>query len=100
MKKILSAVLLLCVASLSSAEESYASELYEIYCKHCHGVQGTGAPLAFNEQAWAPYLQKGVMRLVQSTINGSGKMPAMGTCMECEPEDLVELIQWMSQPKP
>lgn len=95
MKKI--TLLLFALTSISLAQaDDYTVELYNLYCKACHGVKGSGAPLAFSSE-WKPYLKLGTDTLVNNAITGIRNMPAMGTCSECEVEDLEDLITYMSQ---
>ncbi|ASP40680.1 cytochrome c5 family protein [Bacterioplanes sanyensis] len=90
------AVALLCGANTASAVDDYTVELYEIYCTACHGVGLSGAPLAFSDE-WQDRLDKGMDVLISHTINGIGNMPAMGTCGECNEDDLRDLIQYMAK---
>ena len=39
MKKILSALVFLCLFSVAHAADPYTEELYGLYCKSCHGVR-------------------------------------------------------------
>ncbi|GEM_PF-2630345 len=96
MKKIITILLFLSVIPFANSADPYIEELYGLYCTSCHGVKGSGAPMAFTND-WKPYLRKGMNTLVNNSITGTGNMPAMGTCSECGPEELEELIQYMSQ---
>ncbi len=96
MKKIIATLLFLSAIPFANAEDPYIEELYDLYCSTCHGVKGSGAPMAFTND-WRPYLRKGMNTLVNNSIQGIGNMPAMGTCSECGPEDLEDLIKYMSQ---
>lgn len=97
MIKIISTLLLAGVACAASATDDYTKELYGLYCKACHGVQGSGAPQAFTDKDWKPYLKLGMDKLVNNAINGIRNMPAMGTCSECDAQDLQDIIEYMSQ---
>lgn len=98
MIKILTSLCLLTVFAFpATASDDYTEELYELYCHSCHGVKGSGAPLAFNQSEWKPYLKKGINKLIDNAISGIGNMPAMGTCSECGPEELQDLIEFMSK---
>lgn len=96
MKKIITILLLLSVIPLANSADPYTEELYDLYCTTCHAVKGSGAPLAFSNE-WRPYLRKGINTLVNNSINGIGNMPAMGTCSECGPEEMEDIIKYMSQ---
>ena len=80
-----------------SATDPYIVELYQYNCKACHGNAKSEAPTAFNSKRWSSLLKKkGIDGLTENTINGLGNMPAMGSCMECGPEEIAQLIQYMS----
>jgi cytochrome c5 len=76
-----------------------APELAAIYdrsCRSCHTLAATGAPLTGDTAAWAPRMDKGMDVLLQNVINGSGRMPPLGLCMDCTPEQFTVLIQFMA----
>ena len=82
------------------AADEYIKELYEINCKVCHGEKSSDAPLAFKPKDWAKRIKKkGVAGLVETSITGIGNMPPLGTCFECGPEELEELIKYMASEK-
>lgn len=96
MKKILTPLLLAALLPTAHATDDYTRELFELYCQACHGVAGSGAPRAFTRE-WQPYLKQGMDTLVRNAIGGIRNMPAMGTCNECGPQELEDLIRYMSQ---
>lgn len=53
-------------------------------------------PLAGDESAWAPRRERGLAALVESTVNGVGGMPPLGTCSFCTQEDLELLIAYLA----
>lgn len=71
--------------------------IYDRSCKNCHTITSTGAPLTGDSNAWAERKKKGMDTLIDSVINGFGGMPPFGLCMDCEPEELEALIQFMSE---
>lgn len=90
---------LLCLISpLTLATDDYTIELYDLYCTACHAVEASGAPQAFTDE-WEDVLDKGMEETVNNAIAGTGNMPAMGTCVECTPEDMEALIQYMATEK-
>lgn len=100
MKKTLTACLLaLCLphSIAAIAADDYTIELYELYCQACHGVKGSGAPQAFNSKEWDSYLKKGIDAAVNNSIKGINNMPPMGTCAECGPTELKDIILHMSR---
>ena len=94
MKKILTALLLVTVLPATHANDDYTRELYELYCQACHGAAVSGAPRSFSRE-WQPWLKKGLPQMVENAIRGTGNMPAMGTCNECGPQELEDLIRYM-----
>jgi len=88
----------LALAEDNSAVDPYIAELYEYNCKACHGNKASVAPPAFDTKLWANLLKKKTLPgLVKNSINGVGSMPAMGSCMECGPEEIEQLIVFMSK---
>jgi cytochrome c5 len=93
--------LFLCgLTSNVQAVDDYTVELYELYCKACHTVEGAATPIAFSPNDWSKRLKQGLDGLVDSAINGVGNMPAQGLCQECTYEDFEDLINYMVSPKP
>ncbi|QQD20621.1 hypothetical protein GJQ55_02030 [Venatoribacter cucullus] len=96
MRKTLTALLLVTVLPAAHADDDYTHELYELYCQACHGAAVSGAPRSFSRD-WQPWLKKGLPQMVENAIRGTGNMPAMGTCNECGPQELEDLIRYMSR---
>jgi cytochrome c5 len=77
----------------------FAPELAAIYdrsCRNCHTLATTGAPLTGDTSGWAPRMDKGMDVLLQNVINGFGRMPPLGLCMDCTPEQFTALIKFMA----
>lgn len=70
--------------------------LYAQSCKTCHGVSGSGAPLAGDHAAWEPRYSKGLDVLLGSAVNGINGMPAGGQCFSCTADDYLALIKFMA----
>lgn len=83
-----------CVSA--SGADHRTEELYSIYCSSCHGVKNAEAPEAFNVPVWQKRLAKGTDAVVANALKGIGNMPPQGTCFECAPADLRNLIRYMS----
>ena len=79
-------------------KDARLSELYQHSCRACHGVTGSGAPLAGDRAAWAPRRAKGEAQLLKSVVEGYRGMPAGGQCFACGPEDYKALVRFMSAP--
>ena len=65
-------------------------------CATCHARPGVAVPLVGDESAWAPRRERGLTALVESTVNGVGGMPPLGTCSFCTQEDLEILIAYLA----
>ena len=86
-------------ASVSAFAGNRTEELYSIYCSSCHDVKNAEAPEAFNAAVWKKRLAKGTDVVVANAIKGIGNMPPQGTCFECAPADVRNLIRYMSSAK-
>lgn len=86
-------------AQFSWATDQAIVDRYNRSCIACHSSGAAGAPIAFNVEAWAPRLEKGMDVLLQSTINGLNAMPPKGVCFDCSEEDFKALIVYMSSAK-
>ena len=95
---ILSLGLAMMCASATAVANNRTEELYTIYCSSCHGVKNAEAPEAFNVSVWKKRMAKGTDVVVANAIKGIGNMPPLGTCFECAPADLRNLIRYMSSP--
>lgn len=73
------------------------AQLFRQTCANCHTQPITTAPQSGDRQAWQKILAKGMDITLERTINGYGGMPPGGQCFECTPEDLRQLILFMSQ---
>lgn len=96
---ILSLGLGLVFASVGAVASNRTEELYSIYCSSCHSVKNAEAPEAFNVAVWKKRMAKGTDLVVANAIKGIGNMPPQGTCFECAPADLRNLIRYMSSPQ-
>lgn len=87
------------MVSTHAMSDDYREELYDIYCSGCHAVTASNAPQAFSTD-WAPIVQRnGIDALVNNSIRGIGNMPAMGTCSECNADDMRDIILYMTEAK-
>lgn len=77
--------------------ESHPGEgTYNRSCFSCHAGGVAGAPVPGDEEAWAPRVAKGRDALLASVKEGMPPgMPAMGLCMSCTDEELVQAIDYM-----
>lgn len=91
---------LLSLSSLSVSSwaiDPFVVELYQSSCKVCHDAGVAGAPKSFDVNAWQERLKKGEDVLLNNAIMGYKGMPPLGMCSDCTKEDLVDLINYMSQ---
>tara|TARA_R110001592_G_scaffold7126_1_gene40165 strand:- start:32590 stop:32781 length:192 start_codon:yes stop_codon:yes gene_type:complete len=58
--------------------------------------ESTGAPKLGDTKAWKNILSKGIDVTLDRVMNGYGGMPPAGQCFECSPDQLIELIRYMS----
>jgi cytochrome c5 len=73
--------------------------VYDSSCKLCHSNPASGAPLTGDHKAWAPRIAQGSDTLLDHTINGYQGMPPMGMCMQCDEDQFIALIEFMSGAK-
>lgn len=85
------------VGRITPADPALA-EIYHRSCRSCHGVQGSGAPLTGDVAAWQPRLELGMDTMVQRVIEGSGGMPPLGMCFDCDEAQFSALIEFMASP--
>lgn len=99
MFKIATFVTAIFVSFSAVAAEQATVDRYNRACVACHSSGAAGAPIAFDAEAWAPRLEKGMPALLQSTVKGLNAMPPKGMCFDCSEDDFKALITYMSSPK-
>ena len=77
-------------------ELSVAMEKWSRSCALCHVRGEGGAPLVGDAEAWAPRLAQGEAVILRHTLDGFGKMPPLGYCMDCTERDYLVLIDFMA----
>lgn len=82
--------------ALSYPLSSELKTIFDETCAQCHLKVSTGAPKAGDSKAWEKILSKGMDATLERSMNGYGGMPPAGQCFECSPEQLIELIRYMS----
>ena len=86
-------------AKAGFVEPTGAPEVVAIYnrsCRSCHAQGQARAPLTGDTLGWEPRLAQGMDVLLDHTINGYQGMPPMGMCFDCDEDDFVALIKYMS----
>ncbi len=69
--------------------------LYENYCSGCHASGAGGAPKYGDASTWAPVLKHGMNTVYENAIKGTGGMPAKGTCVSCNDQDIKQAVDYM-----
>jgi cytochrome c5 len=72
--------------------------IYDAFCSACHANPPDimlQAPRISESQVWRGLLSQGKSKLLQSTIQGLGAMPARGGCFECSDAQLQAAIDYM-----
>ena len=88
----------LALADQLMPETPELSEIYQRTCRNCHTLEATGAPLTGDQLHWKELIEaQGYDGLVENVLTGKGGMPPFGLCMECDPDQFAELIQFMAQ---
>ena len=82
--------------TVSTSERQAAMEKWSRSCALCHVDGNAGAPKVGDKAAWQPRLQQSSETLLDHTINGLGKMPPLGYCMDCSEQDFLVLTAFMS----
>jgi cytochrome c5 len=71
---------------------------YTRYCFSCHAAGVAGAPRTGDAVAWAPRIEKGTEKMLESVIQGMPPgMPARGMCLQCSDEELADALDFMLQ---
>ena len=69
--------------------------VYNKSCRMCHGTGMMGAPKVGDPAAWQKRIDKGEAALLDSVLQGLGKMPPRGSCGSCSDDDLKNAIAYM-----
>ena len=69
--------------------------LYENYCSGCHASGAGGAPKYGDAANWTPVLKGGINKVYDNAIKGVGGMPAKGTCVSCNDQDIKQAVDYM-----
>ncbi|MCE3237421.1 MAG: Gluconate 2-dehydrogenase cytochrome c subunit [Gammaproteobacteria bacterium] len=69
--------------------------VYESYCSGCHATGAGGAPKYGDASAWGPLIKKGINTVYTNALKGIGGMPAKGTCLSCNDEEIKQAVDYM-----
>ncbi|MFT5450931.1 MAG: cytochrome c5 [Enterobacterales bacterium] len=86
-------------ASTAPAEPRTGDALYNTFCIACHSIGLANAPKTGDTEAWNKVLEIGIDALVISAKIGKNVMPAMGNCADCTDDELISVINFMSEAK-
>ena len=78
-----------------SQTQAGVEETYNTKCMACHNTGAAGAPKLGDKAAWAPRVAAGRDAMIANATKGKNAMPPMGTCMECSPEEIAALVDYM-----
>jgi cytochrome c5 len=81
--------------SASSSDSISGEAVYSKSCSSCHKFGVIGAPKTGDKAAWAPLISGGIEPLVQSSINGKGKMPAKGGNSKLTDDEVKAAVEYM-----
>lgn len=70
-------------------------DIYNRNCVACHSSGVGGAPMFGDVAAWASKLEKGIEIVYANAINGINAMPARGTCMDCNDDEVIAAIDYI-----
>lgn len=84
------------VASTSTSSGPMSGqEVYDTFCFACHLVGVSDAPKLGDLADWEPRLAQGLDTLWDHTKNGIGLMPAGGSCVSCDDDELRAAMDYM-----
>jgi cytochrome c len=69
-------------------------EIYEKSCAVCHGNDKMGAPDVGNKEAWDKVMKKGIDKVLEVSIKGTGAMPPRGGST-LKDDELKTIIEYM-----
>jgi cytochrome c len=70
-------------------------EDYEKSCAVCHGNDKMGAPDVGNKEAWNKVLEKGMDKVLENAIKGTGAMPPKGGNADLTDEQIKKIVEYM-----
>lgn len=82
---------------LSVAENRSPETIFNDFCFACHGTGWDDAPLIGDSFAWEERMERGLEDLLKNTVEGFNAMPPKGACDNCNKEELLAVIQYMTE---
>jgi cytochrome c5 len=80
----------------SEVDRQVAMEKWQRSCALCHVDGNGGAPRVGDREAWQPRLAQSTETLLLHTVQGIGRMPPLGYCMDCSQQDFLILTEFMA----
>lgn len=80
----------------TEADRQAAMEKWQRSCALCHVDGNGGAPRVGDREAWQPRLAQSTETLLLHTVQGFGRMPPLGYCMDCSQQDFLILTEFMA----
>jgi cytochrome c len=74
--------------------EHPGKEAYEKACAVCHKTDAMGAPAVGDKHAWTATLKKGLDKVYENSIKGTGGMPPKGGTTLSD-EKIKEIVDYM-----
>jgi len=78
--------------------EHPGKEAYEASCAVCHKTDAMGAPAVGDKSAWEATLKKGIDKVYENSIKGTGGMPPKGGTSLSD-EKIKEIVDYMIEAK-
>jgi TRAP transporter TAXI family solute receptor len=82
-------------AAESAPAGKSGEEVYQSNCVACHATGHAGAPKPGDKESWGARADQGLAVLVNSAINGKGRMPRKGGLPALTDEEIQRAVQYM-----
>tara|TARA_R110002072_G_scaffold5527_3_gene35337 strand:+ start:23722 stop:24030 length:309 start_codon:yes stop_codon:yes gene_type:complete len=84
----------------TDSDQQIAMEKWQRSCALCHVDGNGGAPRVGDVEAWQPRLAQSNEAILRHTVEGFGRMPPLGYCMDCTEQDFLILTKFMAGVSP
>ena len=74
---------------------SEAQELYDANCALCHATDTMGAPAVGDHESWSAVMAKGLDKVNENAIIGTGGMPPKGGNMDLTEAQMHDIVDYM-----
>lgn len=69
--------------------------IYDTYCSGCHASGAGGAPKYGDASTWEDVVKQSPEKIYANAIDGKGSMPAKGTCISCNDDEIKQTVDYM-----